>query len=429
MAKPTNPGGRGPNLPVLAVGFLLLMLAVVVVGRLLGLLSGSGLWTFVTAWWNDGATLSGVAQHLLVDWPNSWNWPAGLAFLRPTQGAVVPLATVLAWAVVIFGFMLPMVTYQIYALRKVVGFMQARVGPTQVGPLGLLQTPADVLKLLTKEDVIPRNADRVAFTIAPFLVLVPASMAYLVIPFGNQSIGPDGAVRYSLLAGDLNIGVLYLSAISSVAVIGIITAGWASANKYSLLGAMRSAAQLITYEIPLTLAVVPPILWVGSLNLNVIVEAQQHAGQWLIWPSLLGIILFGISALAELGHIPFDLPEAESELVSGYNTEYSGMKFAMFFLAEFSNAFVLAALGVTLFLGGWQSPFPASWPVLGWDHGLFAIGWFFLKTLSLVFGLFWLRATLPRLRIDQLMGLGWKILIPVGLLNVFVVAVLKVAVG
>ncbi len=341
----------------------------------------------------------------------------------------MPLATVLAWAVVIFGFMLPMVTYQIYALRKVVGFMQARVGPTQVGPLGLLQTPADVLKLLTKEDVIPRNADRVAFTIAPFLVLVPASMAYLVIPFGNQSIGPDGAVRYSLLAGDLNIGVLYLSAISSVAVIGIITAGWASANKYSLLGAMRSAAQLITYEIPLTLAVVPPILWVGSLNLNVIVEAQQHAGQWLIWPSLLGIILFGISALAELGHIPFDLPEAESELVSGYNTEYSGMKFAMFFLAEFSNAFVLAALGVTLFLGGWQSPFPASWPVLGWDHGLFAIGWFFLKTLSLVFGLFWLRATLPRLRIDQLMGLGWKILIPVGLLNVFVVAVLKVAVG
>lgn len=432
MAKPTNPGGRGPDLLLLAVGFFLLLLVVGLLGLVLKVIATTGLWTFVTAWWYDGATLGGVAQHLLVDWPGSWTfWPAGLEFLRPTQGAVEPLTAVLAWAVVIFGFMLPMVTYQIYALRKVVGFMQARVGPTQVGPLGLLQTPADVLKLLSKEDVVPRNADRAAFTIAPFLVLVPASMAYLVLPFGNQGVAADGSVRYSLVAGDLNIGVLYLSAISSVAVIGIITAGWASANKYSLLGAMRSAAQLITYEIPLTLAVVPSVLWVGSLNLNTIVEAQQHAGQWLVWPWFtgLGIILFSISALSELGHIPFDLPEAESELVSGYNTEYSGMKFAMFFLAEFSNAFVLAALGVTLFLGGWQSPFPASWPLLGWDHGIFSLAWFFIKTLSIVFFLFWLRATLPRLRIDQLMGLGWKVLIPVGLLNVFLVAVLKVAVG
>jgi len=431
MAKPTNPGGRGANLLPLIAGFLVLLVAVVVVGKLLGMVSGSGLGTALTAWWNDGATLTGLVQHVLVDWPNSWNWPAGLEVLKPTQGAVAPLASLLGWAVVIFGFMLPMVTYQIYALRKVVGFMQARVGPTQVGPIGLLQTPADVLKLLSKEDIIPRNADRVAFTIAPFLVLVPASMAYLVLPFGNQSVASDGTLQYSLVASDLNIGVLYLSAVSSIAVIGIITAGWASANKYSLLGAMRSAAQLITYEIPLTLAIVPPILWVGSLNLNKIVEAQQHGLQWLGWPWFtgIGILLFAVSALAELGHIPFDLPEAESELVSGYNTEYSGMKFAMFFLAEFSNAFVLAALGVTLFLGGWQSPFPESWPLLGWDHGIFALGWFFIKTLSIVFCLFWLRATLPRLRIDQLMSLGWKILIPVGLLNVFLVAILKVAVG
>ncbi len=426
MASTTTRSER-PGIGALLGALIGLMILVGALGLILGLASHA--WPYLSAWWSDGLTLRGFVQHVLVDWPASWSWTVAPGWQRLGDAAVAPLTALLAWVVVIFLFMLPMVTYQIYALRKVVGFMQARLGPTQVGPQGLLQTPADVLKLLTKEDVIPRNADRLVFTIAPFLVLVPASMAYLVIPFGNQVVNADGSVRYSLVAADLNVGVLYLSAISSVAVIGIIAAGWASCNKYSLLGAMRSAAQLITYEVPLTLALVAPVLWVGSLNLTVIAEHQTHVGQWLIWPSLLGMVIFAIAALAELGHIPFDLPEAESELVSGYNVEYSGMKFAMFFLAEFSNAFVLSAVGVTLFLGGWQSPFPASVPILGWDQGIFAVCWFFAKSFAVVFFLFWLRATLPRLRIDQLMALGWKVLIPVGLLNLVLVALLKVLAG
>lgn len=389
----------------------------VVVGLVLG-----GLWRLLgeplTIWFGGGLTLSGFVREVLVRWPAGWGWlpPA----LTPQESYVPALTAVLAWLIVIFGFMLPMVTYQIYALRKVLGFMQARVGPTQAGPYGLLQTPADVLKLLFKEDVIPVHADRWVFTLAPFLVLVPSSMAYLVLPFGEAGRG------FSLAAGNLNIGILYLASISSVAVIGIISAGWASNNKYALLGSMRSAAQLITYEIPLSVAMITPVVWVGSLNLNDLAAHQDHFLRWLCWPSLLGLIIFSIAALSELSHIPFDLPEAESELISGYNTEYSGMKFAMFFLAEFSNAFTLAAVGVTLFLGGWQSPFPASWPVLGWDFGILGLVWFFLKTFAVIFFLFWLRATLPRLRIDQLMKLGWVILIPVSLVNLVLVACLRV---
>ena len=381
-------------------------------------------------WWRQGPTLTNLVRLYLVDWPASWhggNWGA-FEFLRPGPGAVPVITAVLSWTIVIFGFMLPMVTYQIYALRKVLGFMQARVGPTQVGPLGLLQTPCDVLKLLTKEDVIPAKADRWVFFAAPFIVLVPASMAYLVIPFGpTREVA--GQVQYSLACGDLNIGVLYLSAISSVAVIGIISAGWASNNKYSLLGAMRSAAQLVTYEVPLSLALLAPVVWAGTLNLSRFAADQGAIWQWYCWRNLLTIPIFVVSALAELGHTPFDLAEAESELVAGYNVEYSGMKFAMFFLAEFSNAFILSAVAVTLLFGGWQSPFPDSWGPLGWDGGVFGMFWFFAKTLAMIFGLFWVRATLPRMRIDQLMGLGWKFMIPLGLANLLLVAVLRLLVG
>ncbi len=405
---------RGPA-PALRT-FVGLVVGLVLLGLVLG-----GLWRLLggplSTWWYQGKTLSGFVQAVLIEWPQQWGWlpPA----LVPRADYAPVLTAVLGWVVVIMGFMLPMVTYQIYALRKILGFMQARLGPTQAGPEGLLQTPADVVKLLSKEDVIPRNADRAIFTLAPFLVLVPASMTYLIVPFGNQSAG------YSLQVADLNIGILFVASISSVAVIGIIIAGWSSNNKYSLLGAMRSAAQLITYEIPLSMAMITPCVWAGTLRLQGLVEQQHHLFSWLLFPSLLGGAVFVVSALAELGHIPFDLPEAESELISGYNTEYSGMKFAMFFLAEFSNAFVLSAIGVTLFLGGWQSPFPASWPLLGWDHGLFALFWFFLKVFGCIFVLFWLRATLPRFRIDQLMKLGWTILIPVALVNLFLVALLR----
>lgn len=376
-----------------------------------------------------GLVLRGVAVVGRSEWVRTG--PSLTNFVRlyiadGTLGAV--LTSVISWVIVIFFFMLPMVTYQIWALRKVIGFMQARVGPVQAGPLGLLQTPCDVLKLLTKEDVIPTNADKGVFLAAPFVVLVPAIMAYLVIPFGNQYI-QDGQVRYALVCGDLNIGILYLSAISSIAVIGIISAGWASNNKYSLLGAMRSAAQLVTYEVPLSLALVAPVLWNGSLNLSEMARAQDNLLHWNVWPCALAAVLFAVSALAELGHVPFDLPEAESELVSGYNVEYSGMKFAMFFLAEFSNAFILSAVGVTVFLGGWQSPFPNTWWLLGWDTGIFALVWFFAKTLLVMFGLFWVRATVPRVRIDQLMSIGWKFLIPVALGNLLLVAVLRALVS
>jgi NADH-quinone oxidoreductase subunit H len=390
------------SLGQLAGNLVLALVGLVVLGLVLGAIWGVG----HSQWLTQDPTLSGFVRLYLTD--------------DPTLAAAI--VALVAWLIVIFGFMLPMVTYQIYALRKVMGFMQARLGPTQVGPIGLLQTPADVVKLLAKEDVIPAKADRWVFLVAPFLVLVPASMTYLVVPFGNQSLRPDGQVSYSLVAGDLNIGVLYLAAISSIAVIGIIAAGWASNNKYALLGAMRSAAQLVTYEVPLSLALLAPVLWAGTLNLSRLAAGQDTLAHWYLWPCLPAAVIFVVAALAELGHTPFDLPEAESELVSGYNTEYSGMKFAMFFLAEFSNAFIQSAVFVTLFLGGWHSPFPGWLP----DHGLFAIFWFFLKTFTAVFVLFWIRATLPRLRIDQLMSLGWKFLVPAALLDLVYVAVLRV---
>ena len=425
MAATMSKSNPQPSLGSRLGMFVAALGALLVVGLGLGILYA----VLNSEWVSTGASLTNFVRLYVVQWPASWaggDWGVW-SWARPGAGAVPVITALLAWVIVIFGFMLPMVTYQIWALRKVMGFMQARLGPVQVGPHGLLQTPADVLKLLSKEDVIPAKADRWVFLVAPFLVLVPASMAYLVIPFGNQKM-VDGHLRYSLVAGDLNVGVLYLAAVSSIAVIGILVAGWASNNKYALLGSMRSAAQLLTYEVPLTLALTAPVLWGGTLNLNTIVEQQTSFANWYLWPCFFAAIVFGVSALAELGHTPFDLPEAESELVSGYNVEYSGMKFAMFFLAEFSNAFIQSAVFVTLFLGGWHSPFPHWLPLLGWENGIFALVWFFAKTFGLIFVLFWIRATLPRLRIDQLMGLGWKFLIPVALLNLVLVGALRVCV-
>lgn len=426
MADPRQKG-RAAAAPgrvlVVLLGWLVLFALVGVALGVLWAMPGS-------AWARGGATLTAFVQLYLVDWPNTWgggNW-GWLDWLRPGQGMVPILVAILNWCILIFGFMLPMVMVQIYGLRKILGFMQARVGPTQVGPHGLLQIFADVVKLLTKEDVIPAQADRWVFFIAPVLVLAPSAMSYLVLPFGPQRV-EGGALVSSFVAADLNVGLLYLLAISSVSVIGVIGAGWASNNKYALLGGLRSAAQLMTYEVPLSLAVLAPVLWSGSLNLSRIAEDQPTLLQWYCWPNFLGMLIFLVAALAELGHIPFDLPEAESELVAGYHVEYSGMKFGMFFLAEFSNAYVLAAIGVTIFFGGYQSPFPASWPVLGLDYGIFGVLWFFLKTFSMIFALFWVRATLPRVRIDQLMAMGWKFLIPLSLLNLVLVAVLRLLAG
>ncbi|HIE52659.1 MAG TPA: NADH-quinone oxidoreductase subunit NuoH [Armatimonadetes bacterium] len=326
----------------------------------------------------------------------------------------VPGVSTFLASLIILGFIMVLVLTLVYLLRKILGWIQVRLGPMITGPQGMLQTPADALKLLLKEDVIPQRADRWVFTLAPAIVFIPAYLVYLVMPFGRGE---------GLIAKDLNIGILYIAGITSVAVIGIIAAGWASDNKYSLLGAMRSAAQLMTYEIPMILALIGPILVAGTLRLQALVEQQDGGlGNWFLFslpaPQVLGFLIFLTAALAETNHTPFDLPEAESELVAGYNVEYSGMKFALFFLAEFANIFTASAIAVVLFFGGWTSPFPDAWPVLGWDHGVFSLLWFFLKASAMVFLFMWIRASWPRVRIDQLMSLGWKLLIPLGILNI-----------
>jgi NADH-quinone oxidoreductase subunit H len=327
-------------------------------------------------------------------------------WLHIPQSWVAPVVMFVASVVILF-FILFVVLFLIYALRKVMGWIQARIGPNRVGPEGIFQTVADALKLLTKEDIIPRFVDRWPFTIAPIVVFVPAYMAYLVIPFGKGN---------GWVAQDLNIGILYVVAVLSIPIIGIITAGWSSNNKWSLIGAFRAAAQLISYEVPLILTMIPPVMIAGTLSLQGIVHAQD--GTWLsvvpryfIFSQFIGFVVYLIAALAESNLTPFDIMEAESELVAGFNTEYSGMKFALFFLAEFAGMFTVSAIATTLFLGGWLPIHPSLSfipPVI----------WFLGKTFFIVFILMWIRSTLPRVRIDQMMNFGWKVLIPIALLNI-----------
>jgi len=312
-----------------------------------------------------------------------------------------------AWGVLLLLIVLGFVTYAIYFERKVIGWMQLRIGPNRVGPLGLLQTVADVLKLLIKEDTIPRKAERELFILAPVIAFIPAFVVLAVIPYTDK-----------LISTDLNIGLLYYVALSGISTIGIVLGGWASNNKYALLGGMRSAAQMISYEIPLVISVIGVIMMSGSLNLNVIAE-QQAGGfwNWNFLPQIIGFIVFIIAGVSELNRTPFDLPEAESELVAGYHVEYSGFRFAFFMLAEYVYIFAIAGLTTTLFLGGWHAPVP----FLDFIPGLI---WFLLKFSFIVFFLFWIRATMPRIRVDQLMGMGWKVLLPLALVNIFVTAIL-----
>ncbi len=297
------------------------------------------------------------------------------------------------------------VTYAILAERKVIGFMQLRVGPNRVGgPLGLLQTVADVLKLLLKEDTIPKAADRPLFILAPVIAFAPAFMVLAAIPFSES-------LRFS----DLGIGLLYYIAISGISTVGILMGGWASNNKYALLGGMRSAAQMISYEVPLVMSVIGIILLTGSLNLVEIVEAQQNLAYLFVQP--LAFFIFLIASVAELNRTPFDLPEAESELVAGYHVEYSGFRWAFFMLTEYVYLFAMASITTILFLGGWNPV-----PFLEFIPGVI---WFAIKFSIIVFIMIWLRATLPRLRADQLMSFGWKVLLPLALLNIFISAVIK----
>ncbi|MDQ0061981.1 NADH-quinone oxidoreductase subunit NuoH [Paenibacillus harenae] len=311
------------------------------------------------------------------------------------------------WGVVFLGIVLGFVTYAIYFERKVIGWMQLRIGPNRVGPFGLFQTVADILKLLVKEDTIPRKADRFLFILAPALAYVPAFSVLVVLPYTQN-----------LYFADLNVGLLYYVALSGISTLAIVIGGWASNNKYALLGGMRSAAQMISYEVPLVISVVGVILLSGSLNLRDIVEAQAGGWfwNWNFLPQIIGFVVFIIAAVSELNRTPFDLPEAESELVAGYHVEYSGFRFAFFMLSEYVYVYAIAALTTVLFLGGWHAPAP----FLDFVPGIL---WFLLKFACIVFFLFWIRATFPRIRVDQLMGLGWKVLLPVSLLNVFLTAV------
>ncbi len=303
---------------------------------------------------------------------------------------------------VVFSLLLLTVAYMTWLERKLMGRFQVRLGPTRVGPYGLLQPIADGIKLMFKEDILPANADRILYRLAPLLTLIPALISFAVIPFGDRVVLWGQPVDLQIT--DVNIGLLYIFAVASLGVYGIVLGGWASNSKYALLGALRSAAQMISYEISLGLSVVGVVMVAGSLSLAEIVKAQSSG--WFIVPQILGFPLFLTCAVAELNRAPFDLPEADKELVAGFHVEYSSMKFAMFFMAEYANMVTMAALGTTLYFGGWQGPW------------LPPVAWFLIKVGVFLFFFLWLRATLPRFRYDQLMHFGWKVLLPLSLANI-----------
>jgi NADH-quinone oxidoreductase subunit H len=314
--------------------------------------------------------------------------------------------------VVLLGLLL-CAAYLIYVERRLLGRFQLRLGPNRAGPFGLLQPIADAVKLLTKEDFIPAGADRVIFLYAPAVVAAMALLIFAVIPFARGWTFNGHEIPGVIV--DLNVGLLYVLALSSISVYGVALGGWASNSKFSLLGAIRGAAQMISYEISLGLSLVPVVMLAGSFSLVDIVQAQERCPFLLLQP--LAFLIFFVSALAEMKRIPFDLPEAENELVAGYHTEYSGMRFGLYFLGEYVTMVTLGALVAAFFLGGWRGPYLP--PLL----------WFFLKVFLVVFVIIWIRATLPRPRYDQLMHLGWKILIPLALVNIVVTGGALLALG
>jgi NADH-quinone oxidoreductase subunit H len=318
------------------------------------------------------------------------------------------------------------VMYLVLLERKVQAWVQVRLGPMRVGPHGVLQPIADVLKLFVKEDITPVRADRWIYTAAPIIVLVPALIAFAVIPFGKpvSIFGKPVPLRIA----DLNIGLLYVVAVASIGIYGIILGGWASNSKYSLLGGLRSSAQLVSYELAVTMTFVSVILASGSLSMEEIVGAQLKNHVWFAFVQPLALFIYAVGGLAETNRAPFDLPEAEQELVAGFHTEYSGMRFALFFLAEYANMIVVSAIATTLFFGGWLRPFP-NVAALGFLDVVPSWIWFVVKTFLVLYVFLWIRATLPRYRYDQLMRLGWKVLIPLAIANILVTAAVKVALG
>jgi len=320
----------------------------------------------------------------------------------------------------VFAATMLTVLIMIYAERRVSAFMQGRLGPNRVGPQGLLQPIADGIKFLMKEDIIPAGVDKPIFILAPAVLLIPALMTFAVIPFGSD-ITLFGR-QIPLQVADVNVGILYVLALTSIGVYGIVLAGWSSNSKYSLLGGLRSAAQLISYELAMGLAVVSIILLSGSLKLNDIVADQQgYLFSWNVFKQPVAFIIFLIAVYAETNRLPFDLSEAEQELVGGYHTEYSSIKFAMFFMAEYANMITAAALTVTLFFGGWDVPLINETSLGIWGT-LLSVSSFILKMGFFLFLFIWVRWTFPRFRYDQLMKLGWKVMLPIALLNIFITA-------
>jgi len=316
-------------------------------------------------------------------------WPGGI-ILAGLKSALVILV------------LLGVAAYLVLAERKLLARFQVRYGPNRAGPGGILQPLADMVKLFTKEDIVPEGADRAIFLVAPALVAGTVLMSFAVVPWGPEF--SLGGRRIQGVVADLPVGVLYIFAMSSLAVYGVALGGWASNSKYSLLGGIRGAAQMISYELSLGLSLVPVVMMAGSFSLVRIVEAQQTVPFGLLQP--VSLVIFLVSAVAETKRIPFDLPEAENELVAGYHTEYSGMRFGIFFLGEYVNMLVLGSMVATMFLGGWKGPV------------LPPLVWFLLKVTGVAFLLIWVRGTFPRLRYDQLMHLGWKVLLPASALNV-----------
>ncbi len=336
--------------------------------------------------------MSPLDPRILGEW-----WNAFLNGLGLSSGWVVVI-NALVVTVILLGFALTSVLFIIWLERKLAARIQDRLGPNRLGPYGLFQSIADALKLLTKEDITPDNAERVTYNLAPGLSVFAVLMLVLVIPFGPGLIGAD-----------INVGVLYIIAMGSIGIMAALMAGWSSNNKYALLGGFRTVAQLLSYEIPMVLAMSVPVLFAGTMSLEGIVQAQATRWFGIVMPAV--FLLYFLSALAENERTPFDLLEAESEIVAGYHIEYSGLKFAWFFLAFFLNSLILSAIAATLFLGGWQGPFVEQVPILG-------IFYFFIKTTLLLFVFMWIRATFPRLRIDQMMAFAWKVLVPMGLVLV-----------
>ncbi len=323
------------------------------------------------------------------------------------------IKSVLLLAVIVTGF-----AYLTLYERKALARIQVRVGPNRAGPGGWLQPAADAVKLIFKEELIPAEAYKIVFVLAPIITVIPALVILAVLPWGT-SITLFGR-EISLYLSDINVGVLYIVSITSISVYGIVLAGWSSNNKYAMLGGMRSTAQMISYELALGLAFIGPIMLAGSMSLGDIVEAQKPI--WFVIYQPLGALIFFIAVLAEVNRAPFDMPEAEQELTAGYHTEYSGMKFALFFMAEYIKMIAVSAVAATLFFGGYRGPFVDQLPILGPLYLL-------IKILVMLFFMIWVRATLPRLRYDRLMAFGWKILLPAALINVLATAVVLVLIG